>query len=112
MSRAPRALPHSRTWLRAFVLLLALLMPGALAELPAAPAAVAAESAEHDVADTAWVRPPARTPHRTAAQRTAARLPPVLMPAPVPAAAPGRAAPVPPREPQALAALRSVVLLC
>ncbi|MCH0566984.1 MULTISPECIES: hypothetical protein [unclassified Streptomyces] len=109
MSRAPRALPHSRTWLRAFVLLLALLMPGALAELPAAPAAVAAESAEHDVADTVWVRAPARAGHRTAARRTAVRQP--SAPLPVPGAVPGRGAPAP-RAPHALAALRSVVLLC
>ncbi|MFF7447736.1 MULTISPECIES: hypothetical protein [unclassified Streptomyces] len=99
----------TRTWLRAFVLLLALLVPGGHAGAHAATAvapAVSAELVEYDVLDTA-LRPPARAAHRPVAP---------LGPAPRPAPAPGvpadRPLPVPPRPPYALPLLRTVVLRC
>ncbi|PWI16560.1 hypothetical protein DI272_22145 [Streptomyces sp. Act143] len=99
----------TRTWLRAFVLLLALLVPGAPAGAPAATAVtpvVSAEIAEYDVLDTA-LRPPARSAHGPAVP---------LRPAPRPAAAPRlpepRPASAPTHPPSSLRPLRSVVLRC
>ena len=112
MSRAPRAVPRSRTWLRVLVLLLALLVPGAHAGLtaaaPLAAPALAAETAEHDLTETVALRTPTRP-----APRTAAPLRPCPLPAaPVPGGADGRRTAVPPRAPHAPPALRSVVLRC
>ncbi|MFF9626678.1 hypothetical protein [Streptomyces griseosporeus] len=112
MSRAPRAVPRSRTWLRVLVLLLALLVPGAHAGLSAAapltaPAAVAG-TAEHDLTDTVAPRTPTRP-----APRAAAPLRPCPLPAtPAPEATGGRRTAVPPRAPHAPPAPRSVVLRC
>ncbi|MEU3843930.1 hypothetical protein AB0E88_28340 [Streptomyces sp. NPDC028635] len=107
MSRMPRALSRSRTWLRALVLLLALLVPGEAYAATAPPVTTAAASAEHDVTDTA-VRLPAHRAHRTAVPSRPAPLPDV------PAAGRPRAL----REARpgtpctALSVLRSVVLRC
>ncbi|NNN31534.1 hypothetical protein HLK59_14405 [Streptomyces sp. S3(2020)] len=98
----------TRTWLRAFVLLLALLVPGAHSGAHAAipvtsvTSVAAGEAAEYDVLDTA-LRPPARAAHRpVASPRTA--------PAPgVPAVRP---LPKPPHPSYAPHILRSVVLRC
>ncbi|MEU9270525.1 hypothetical protein AB0E04_34480 [Streptomyces sp. NPDC048251] len=100
MSPAAR-LPRSRTWLRTLVLLLALLVPGATAEVSATPVA-AAELAEYDVLDTA-LRP------APCAHRPAAPLRPAALPAPAPGvpADPPRPAPHRPSY-----ALRTVVLRC
>ncbi|MER5434051.1 hypothetical protein [Streptomyces sp. NPDC002588] len=93
---------RSRAWLRTLVLLLALLLPGAPAELAAAPV-VAGETVEYDAAAAA----PGPAP---CAPRPAA--PPRPAPRPAPAsggpAAPARPAPSTP--PYALLTLRSVVL--
>ncbi|MDH6451273.1 MULTISPECIES: hypothetical protein [unclassified Streptomyces] len=97
--------PHRHAWLRALVLLLALLVPGAPAQTHAAHV-VAGEIAEHDVLDTA-LRPPAR-----AAQRAAVPLRPAPRPEPVPGVPADRPRPAPPRPPYALPVLRSVVLRC
>ncbi|MEU1480557.1 hypothetical protein [Streptomyces sp. NPDC005760] len=97
--------PHRHTWLRALVLLLALLVPGAPAQIHAAHV-VAGETAEQDVLDTA-LRPPARTVHRATV-----RLRPAPRPEPAPGAPADRPHPAPPRPPYALPALRSVVLRC
>ncbi|MDQ0582009.1 hypothetical protein [Streptomyces rishiriensis] len=103
MSSAARR-PLSRTWLRTLALLLALLVPGAAAEVSAAPFA-AAEIAEYDTLDTALR--PAPCFHRPAAP---------LRPAALPVAAPGVPAdaprPAPHRPSYALRALRTVVLRC
>ncbi|MDN3023861.1 hypothetical protein [Streptomyces sp. S.PB5] len=97
----------TRTWLRAFVLLLALLVPGAHADAAATTLTpVVAEIAEYDVLDTA-LRPPAR-----AALRPAVPLRPAPGPAPAFPARAVRPAPAPPRPPYALPALRSTVLRC
>ncbi|KKD05506.1 hypothetical protein [Streptomyces sp. WM6386] len=98
----------TRTWLRAFVLLLALLVPGghAGAHAALAVAPVAGEAAEHDVVDTA-LRPPARAAHRPVVP-----LRPAPRPAPAPGVPAGRPLPAPPRPPYALHTLRSVVLRC
>ncbi|MFD9000775.1 hypothetical protein ACFV0T_07315 [Streptomyces sp. NPDC059582] len=83
-STAPRRTPYGRAWLRALVLLLALLVPGTHAEVHAAPAVsgVSGETTvEYDILDGA-LRPPARTAHRPAAP---------LRPAPLPDPAPGAA---------------------
>ncbi|GAA3227754.1 hypothetical protein GCM10020256_39350 [Streptomyces thermocoprophilus] len=102
---------RSQAWLRALVLLLALLAPGVHTGL-AATAAASAETAEHDVTDTVALRVPVRPAPRTAAP---------LRPAPLPAspaapAAPdlgdGRRTAVPPRSPYATPVLDSVVLRC
>ncbi|MDX2680993.1 hypothetical protein [Streptomyces soliscabiei] len=96
---------HSRShaWLRVLVVLLALLMPGAPAELSEPPAA--AGTVEYDVLDT--VLRPAPCAHRPAAP---------LRPAPLPAPAPGdpaeRPLPAPPRPSYALHTLRTVILRC
>jgi hypothetical protein len=108
---------RSQAWLRALVLLLALLAPGVHTGLAAtaplaATAAASAETAEHDVTDTVALRVPVRPAPRTAAP---------LRPAPLPAspaapAAPdlgdGRRTAVPPRSPYATPVLDSVVLRC
>ncbi|MEV1062909.1 hypothetical protein [Streptomyces sp. NPDC050263] len=99
-----RSHPRSRAWLRVLAVLLALLAPGTPGELSAAPVA-AAEIIEYDVLDTALR--PAFGAHRPAAP---------LRPAPLPAPAPGvpadRPRPAPPRAPDALHTLRTVVLRC
>ncbi|MBK6016257.1 hypothetical protein JHN45_34735, partial [Streptomyces sp. MBT53] len=74
-----RSLPRSRAWLRALVLLLALLVPGAHAEMRAVPVASSVETTiEYDVLDTATaaLRPSALAVHRPT---------PPLRPAPAPA---------------------------
>jgi hypothetical protein len=105
-----RSLPRSRAWLRALVLLLALLVPGThAAEMRATPVASSTESTvEYDVLDTAAaLRSPSLTVHRPTAP---------LRPAPTPASryrAPGpRSFPAPPRPSYTLRALRTVVLRC
>nr|WSY53543.1 hypothetical protein OG999_27755 [Streptomyces sp. NBC_00886] len=104
-----RSLPRSRAWLRALVLLLALLVPGTHAEARATPLTSSAETTvEYDALDTAAaLRPPSLTVHRPAAP---------LRPAPGPSAAPGvpacRPLPTPPWPPYTLRALRTVVLRC
>ena len=106
MSR-PTHTPRSRNRLRVLVLLLALWVPGAHVQALAAPAlAVAAETAEHDVFDTA-LRPPARAVHRADVPERPAPLP---GPAPVRPAA--RPRPATPGTPYAPALLRTVVLRC
>ncbi|MFI7408136.1 hypothetical protein ACIBU0_05625 [Streptomyces sp. NPDC049627] len=105
-----RSFPRSRTWLRVLVLLLALLVPGAHAQVHALPAVaeVSGEAAEQDVLDTV-LRPPARTDRRSPVR---------LLPAPVPAPkqAPGDPAchprSAPPRPPYVPHILRTVVLRC
>jgi hypothetical protein len=101
-----RPLPHGRTWLRAFVLLLALLVPGAHSGTHAAPSVAVGEIAEYDVLDTA-VRPPARAAHRPVAPLRPA--PRRTAPPGVPTAAPLPAPPQPPYTPRAV---RTVVLRC
>ncbi|MCD9880107.1 hypothetical protein [Streptomyces guryensis] len=100
-----RSLPRGHACLRTLVLLLALLVPGAHAEVQAPPSA-ATEIVEYDAVDAA-VRPPADALHRTVV---------ALRPSPLAAPAPGNPAdrplPAPPRPPHALHALRSVVLRC
>jgi hypothetical protein len=100
-----RSLPRSRTWLRALVLLCALLVPGAHSQVHATPA-VSAGIVEYDVLDAA-VRPPACT-----VRRTAAPLRRVPRTDPAPAAPQSRTLPAPPRPPYPLTALRTVVLRC
>ncbi|MFF1446077.1 hypothetical protein [Streptomyces sp. NPDC058295] len=103
MSPAAR-LPRSRTWLRTLVLLLALLVPGAAAEISAAPVA-AAELAEYDVLDTALR--PAPCAHRPAAPPR-----PAALPAPAPGVPADPPRPAPHRPSYALHVLRTVVLRC
>lgn len=110
---APRALGHARrrAWLRAFVLLLALTVPGAHAGAHAVPLSVpSAESgsavAEYDVLDTV-LRPVARGMGRPAVPLRPAPFP---VPTTHPTAPPVRSAP--PRTARSLQALRSVVLRC
>jgi len=102
---------RSRVWLRAVVLLLALLVPGAGVHAHALPVAVTAgaEAVEHDILDAA-VRPAVRSDRRAGTRRPVrpcAGPPHRPAPAPVasrthrPAAAPG----VPPLP-------RTVVLRC
>jgi len=100
-----RGLPRRRAWLRSFVLLLALLVPGVHAEVHRAPAA-ALEIVEYDVLDAA-LRPPADT-----GRRAVVPLRPASLPGPAPGDPPGRALPAPPRPPHILHTLRSVVLRC
>ncbi|MER7838497.1 hypothetical protein ABTY98_22070 [Streptomyces sp. NPDC096040] len=99
------------TWLRALVLLLALLLTGAptAAEaLTATTPAASAETAEYDVLDTP-LRLPARAVHRVDVPQR---------PAPLPDAAPTdpadrhRPYPTTPRPPHAAPLLRTVVLRC
>ncbi|WP_128435431.1 hypothetical protein [Streptomyces cyaneus] len=112
MSTAARRPLRSRAWLRALVLLLVLLVPGAHAQAHATHMASGAsgssgEVAEHDVLDTV-LRPPAR-PDR----RNTVRLRPAPLPKPAP---PGVGAcppsPAPPRPPHVPHILRTVVLRC
>ncbi|WP_329337321.1 hypothetical protein OG866_22790 [Streptomyces sp. NBC_00663] len=94
----------TRTWLRAFVLLLALLMPGAHTGAHAAVPVAASEVAEYDVLDTV-LRPAAQ--HPVAPLRPAPRAEP---PAPVVPERPPL--PAPPRPSYAQLTLRTVVLRC
>ncbi|MES5819037.1 hypothetical protein [Streptomyces sp. RG80] len=99
----------TRTWLRAFVLLLALLVPGAHAGAHAATAVtplVSAEFVEYDVLGTA-LRPPARS-----ALRPAAPLRPAPHPRPASRVPAGPAFPAPPHPSYAPHTPRSVVLRC
>ncbi|MEY9992563.1 hypothetical protein ABIE67_004595 [Streptomyces sp. V4I8] len=121
MSAASTARCRSRShaWLRALVLLLALLVPGAHAQAHALPALTGApgasgasgsgEVAEHDVLDTV-LRPPARADRRNAVR------PARLSPGPPPKPARGVRAcpprPAPPRPPYLSHILRTVVLRC
>ncbi len=107
---APHALGRARrhAWLRAFVLLLALSVPGAHAQAVPAPL-TAAESGsavfEYDVLDTV-LRPVTRGTGRPVA--------PLRPAAPFPAAVPTAPAArtLPPSTPRSLPAPRSVVLRC
>ncbi|KUN24433.1 hypothetical protein AQJ23_23055 [Streptomyces antibioticus] len=94
----------TRTWLRAFVLLLALLVPVAPAGAPAAVPVAAGEVAEYDVLDTV-LRPADR--HPVAPLRPAPRVAP-----PSPVIPEGTALPAPPHPSSRLLALRTVVLRC
>ncbi|MFJ5308181.1 hypothetical protein [Streptomyces sp. NPDC088350] len=96
-----RSLPRSRAWLRALVLLLALLVPGTHTEARATPVASSVETTiEYDVLDPAAVlRPPTLT-----VQRPTAPLRPA--PAPAPGPRPGARRP---RAPPAPRAARAVV---
>lgn len=100
-----RSVSRGHAWLRTLVLLLALLVPGAHAEVHAAPSA-ATEIVEYDALDVA-LRPPADALHRTVVALRPAPLqaPPRDTPA-------ERPLPSPPLPPHALQALRSVVLRC
>lgn len=105
----PSRPPHGRTWPRALVLLLTLLLPVAhpAAALTTPALAVPAESVEYDVLDTA-LRPPHRASHRSAA-------PPRPTPAPaVPRPATAALVPPPtaPFPSYGLNHLRTVVLRC
>jgi hypothetical protein len=100
-----RSLPRSRAWLRALVLLLALLVPGAHAEVHATPV-VSMQTAEYDVLDAA-LRPSAPAAHRPVAPDR-----PALLPDPAPEAPGTRTLPAPPRPPYALRTLRTAVLRC
>ncbi|WP_105970389.1 hypothetical protein [Streptomyces geranii] len=108
---APQALGHARRrgWLRAFVLLLALSMPGGHAGARAVPVSVAAAESgsavfEYDVLDSV-LRPVTR-----GAGRSVVPLRPVPAPVPGPAARP-LPTHTPPAAPS-LRAPRSVVLRC
>ncbi|MDT9700310.1 hypothetical protein [Streptomyces sp. P17] len=92
----------TRTWLRAVVLLLALCLPAAPADIPVAPAVQAGGIVEHDVVDTAL---------RHVSPRRAQRpRPPATAVPPHPASRPDRA--VAPPRPWDPPARRSVVLRC
>ncbi|MFF3345663.1 hypothetical protein [Streptomyces sp. NPDC002779] len=95
-----RSLRPGRTWLRTFVLLLALCVPAAPAGLPLAPVAAATEIIEYDLVAPAPRPGTARRAHRAAA------LPPRPAPHPRPAAL------LPPPHPYTPPARRSVVLRC
>ncbi|MEV0737659.1 hypothetical protein AB0I51_17160 [Streptomyces sp. NPDC050549] len=101
-----RSLPRSRAWLRALVLLLALLVPGTHAEMRVMPVASSVETTiEYDVLDTAAVRPPSLTVHRATAP---------LRPAPAPVfhGPASRSLPAPHGPSYTLRARRTVVLRC
>ncbi|MHC3471160.1 hypothetical protein ACYF6T_21025 [Streptomyces sp. 7R007] len=100
-----RHLPRSRVWLRALVLLLALLVPGE-AYATAAPASIES-TAEYDAA--APVPPPlVRADHRQVVPPR-----PALLPDPAPVAAGTRPCPsAPPRTACTPRLLRTVVLRC
>ncbi|MXM65762.1 hypothetical protein GR925_20485 [Streptomyces sp. HUCO-GS316] len=101
-----RSLPRSLLWLRALVLLLAVLVPAAHAE--GHPAAVSSgEIAEYDVLDTD-LRPASRASHRAVARPR----PVPRVPRPAPAAPQGWPLPAPAPPPHAPDTLRSVVLRC
>ncbi|MFE5815799.1 hypothetical protein [Streptomyces sp. NPDC056479] len=103
-----RCRSRSHAWLRALVLLLALLVPGAHAQAHALPtvAVASAEIAEHDALDTA-LRPAAR-----ADRRTALRTRPAPPSKPAPCASPGPRLTAPHRPPYVPHPLRTVVLRC
>jgi hypothetical protein len=104
-----RTPPRGRAWLRALVLLLAVLMPGAPAEASTSPVC-AAESAEYDSGDTA-LRPPQRAAHRALAP---SRPTPRTAPARRPGLPGDRALTAPPRTPYAAPAPHplTVILRC
>ncbi|WP_428934945.1 hypothetical protein [Streptomyces sp. ACT015] len=97
-----RRLPR-RQWLRAFVLLLALLVP---TEAYTAPALTSSMEAEYGVTEAA-ARPAAHP-----AQRIASPPRPAPLPAPAPDAAAHRPPPAPAAPAPAPRILRSVVLRC
>ncbi|WP_458244651.1 hypothetical protein [Streptomyces sp. MAI_2237] len=97
-----RRRPHRRSWLRALVLLLALLVPREAWTVASAPPQ--AMSAEYDVSETAALPPLLRSLQRPAVPPRPAPLPP---PAPAGPAAPSRSLPA--RLPRLL---RTVVLRC
>ncbi|MEV0908740.1 hypothetical protein [Streptomyces hokutonensis] len=102
-----RSLPRSRAWLRALVLLLALLVPGTHAEMRATPVASSVETTiEYDVLDTAAaLRPSSLAVHRPTAP---------LRPAPAPVShdPEDRSLPAPHGPSYTLRAQRTVVLRC
>ncbi|WP_406457360.1 hypothetical protein OH768_25710 [Streptomyces sp. NBC_01622] len=102
-----RSLPRSRAWLRALVLLLALLVPGTHAETRATPVASSVETTiEYDTLDTAAaLRPSSPAVHRPTAP---------LRPAPAPEShhPEGRSRPAPHGPSYSLRAQRTVVLRC
>ncbi|MFF3502033.1 hypothetical protein [Streptomyces sp. NPDC003247] len=105
-----RSLPFGPAWLRVVVLLLVVLVPNAPTGTAAIPPVAAAETFEFDALDTA-LRPTSGGSHRTVAP------PPRSTPGrtPTPAVPPGRRVPPPhgaPYAPDALVALRTVVLRC
>ncbi|MDV7217874.1 hypothetical protein [Streptomyces prunicolor] len=105
--RPAHHLPRSHVWLRALVLLLALLVPGTHAEMRAMPVAAASveTTIEYDVLDTAAALRPSLslTVHRPTAP---------LRPAAASPASRVRSFPAPPSPPYTLRALRTVVLRC
>ncbi|WP_405861978.1 hypothetical protein OG407_27210 [Streptomyces sp. NBC_01515] len=107
--RPAHSLPRSRAWLRALVLLLALLVPGTHADVRATPVASSSveTTIEYDLLDTAAAapRPLSLTVHRPAVP---------LRPAPGTASSASRVRsfPAPARPPYTLRALRTVVLRC
>jgi hypothetical protein len=105
MSGTPHS-PRRHAWLRVLVLLLALLVPGAQAQVHAAPL-VAGQSAEYDVLDTAALRPPARTAHHPAAPAR-----PAPLAAPPHGSGRDHSLPAPPWRSYPLLTLRTVVLRC
>ncbi|MEU5765662.1 hypothetical protein [Streptomyces asoensis] len=109
MSPAAR-LPRSRTWPRALVLLLALLVAGPAAALPAAPATTAAtigtaEVTEYDALGTSLRTAPC-------VHRPAAPARPAPLPHPVPVAPAARPGPAPSRPSYTPHVPRTVVLRC
>lgn len=101
-----RSLPRSRAWLRALVLLLALLVPGAHVDASATSVASSVETTiEYDALDTTA---PALRPTSLAVDRPTAPLRPV----PAPGVPARRPLPAPPRASYTLRALRTVVLRC
>ncbi|MER5524864.1 hypothetical protein ABT075_09670 [Streptomyces sp. NPDC002677] len=109
-SRSGRPQP-GQTWLRALVLLLALLLAGAptaAGALAATAPAASAETAEYDVLDTP-LRLPTRAVHRADVPQRPAPLPD---PAPADPADRHRPCPTAPRPPYATPLLRTVVLRC
>ena len=107
--RPARSLPRSRAWLRALVLLLALLVPGTHAETRAMPVASSSveTTIEYDVLDTAAAAP---RPLSLAVHRPTAPLRPA--PGPASPAPRVRSFSAPPQPPYTLRALRTVVLRC
>ncbi|MEV6480405.1 hypothetical protein [Streptomyces sp. NPDC051576] len=101
-----RSLPRSRAWLRALVLLLALLVPGAHVDASATPVVSSVETTvEYDALDTTA---PALRPTSLAVDRPTAPLRPV----PAPGAPARRPLAATPRASYTLRALRTVVLRC
>ncbi|MFJ9633179.1 hypothetical protein ACIRU8_36285 [Streptomyces sp. NPDC101175] len=102
-----RSLPRSRAWLRALVLLLALLVPGTHAEPRATPLASSVETTpiEYDALDTATA---VLRPSCPAVPRPA----PLPRPAPASPAPGARPLPAPPGASYTLRAQRTVILRC